>query len=58
MSSDEFLNYAITNRREWEENGAQVVKELIEKVNSVWAEIEANQDGSTKELSAGSSASD
>jgi hypothetical protein len=58
VSSDEFLNYALQNKRSWEDNGEGVVEELIEKVNKVWAEIEANQDDSTKELSAGGSASD
>jgi hypothetical protein len=33
VSSDEHLDYAITNRKEWEEKGEEVVAELIEKAN-------------------------
>jgi hypothetical protein len=32
VSSDEYLQYAQNNRREWEEKGKEVVEELIEKV--------------------------
>lgn len=32
VSSDEYLNYAIQNRRQWEANGRQVVEELTQKV--------------------------
>ena len=34
VSSDEYLQYAQNNRREWEEKGKEVVDELIEKVKS------------------------
>lgn len=30
VSSDEFLNYALQNRAEWEERGEEVVQELCE----------------------------
>ena len=30
VSSDEFLNYAIANRKEWEVEGQEIVKEYIE----------------------------
>jgi hypothetical protein len=33
VSSDECLNYAIQNRREWEQRGQQVVEELKEKAS-------------------------
>jgi hypothetical protein len=33
VSSDEYLDYATTNRREWEEKGEEVVAELIERAN-------------------------
>ena len=32
VSSDECLNYALANRREWESRGQQVVEELKEMV--------------------------
>jgi hypothetical protein len=31
VSSDEYLNYAISNRREWERNGRGVVEAMVEK---------------------------
>ncbi|GKY99150.1 hypothetical protein MPSEU_000870500 [Mayamaea pseudoterrestris] len=33
VSSDEYLNYAQRNRKEWEARGEEVVQEMIEKVN-------------------------
>jgi len=52
VSSDEYLNYAQQNRREWEACGEQAVAEMIAKVKHVWAEIEANaDDGDTSETS-------
>jgi hypothetical protein len=30
VSSEEYLNYAIQNRAEWEERGEEIVKELLE----------------------------
>lgn len=35
VSSDEYLNYALHNRREWEVRGQQVVEELIESVKDI-----------------------
>ena len=32
VSSDEYLNYAISNRREWEHRGQEVVASMVEKV--------------------------
>jgi 3'5'-cyclic nucleotide phosphodiesterase len=36
VSSDEYLNYAIKNRQEWEQRGQDVVAEMSEKVKSIW----------------------
>jgi 3'5'-cyclic nucleotide phosphodiesterase len=33
VSSDEYLNYAVRNRREWENKGREVVLEMVEKAN-------------------------
>ncbi|GKY99152.1 hypothetical protein MPSEU_000870700 [Mayamaea pseudoterrestris] len=33
VSSDEYLNYAIRNRKEWEARGEEVVQEMVEKVH-------------------------
>jgi hypothetical protein len=30
VASDEYLNYAVLNRKEWEERGREVVAEMIE----------------------------
>jgi hypothetical protein len=32
VSSDEYLNYAIQNRKEWERNGQEVVAEMLESI--------------------------
>lgn len=32
VSSDEFLNYAVNNRNEWEVKGRGIVKEFVEKI--------------------------
>ena len=34
VSSDEYLNYAMMNRSEWEEKGKDVLKEMISKIQS------------------------
>lgn len=34
VSSDEYLNYAMENREEWEEKGREVVAEMIERYHS------------------------
>jgi hypothetical protein len=33
VSSDEYLNYATVNRREWEAKGSDIVNSLVEKYN-------------------------
>jgi hypothetical protein len=35
VSSDEYLNYAQQNRREWAEKGQEVVSELVESISSM-----------------------
>jgi hypothetical protein len=30
VSSDEYLNYALWNRQEWEERGQEIVAEMVE----------------------------
>lgn len=32
VSSDEYLNYAVNNRQEWQARGKEIVDEMIEKV--------------------------
>jgi len=36
VSSDEYLNYAMQNRKEWEARGTEVVEEMVEKVKMIW----------------------
>ena len=38
VASDEYLTYAIQNRREWEARGEAVVSEMVERVKTVWEE--------------------
>jgi hypothetical protein len=33
VSSDEYLQYALKNRSEWQDKGEQIVAEMIQKVN-------------------------
>ena len=35
VSSDEYLDYAVANRNEWEEKGEAIVKNMLEKYKSV-----------------------
>ena len=35
VSSDEYLNYALSNRKEWEERGEQIVEELTRKTSTM-----------------------
>jgi hypothetical protein len=35
VSSDEYLNYAIRNRKEWEARGQEITAEMVEKVQSI-----------------------
>ena len=34
VSSDEYLNYALANRREWESRGDEIVGEMVERLQS------------------------
>jgi 3'5'-cyclic nucleotide phosphodiesterase len=36
VSCDEYLNYAIKNRQEWEARGEEIVNEMIEQANMQW----------------------
>lgn len=36
VSCDEYLNYAIKNRQEWEARGEEIVNEMIEQANDQW----------------------
>ena len=39
VSSDEYLNYAVRNRREWEERGREVVDEMVQLVSGMpWSQ--------------------
>jgi hypothetical protein len=40
VSGDEYLNYALSNRREWEGRGDEVVGEMLEKANAIWEKEE------------------
>lgn len=37
VSSDEYLNYAEANRKEWESRGKEVVANMVAKVQQEWA---------------------
>ena len=54
VSSDEYLNYAVRNRAEWEERGRQVVSEMMDKFenNSIHPVGSANR-GEADEASIG-----
>jgi hypothetical protein len=41
VSSDEYLNYALSNRLEWEEKGRSVVQEVL---NDLGADPAASED--------------
>ena len=43
VSSDEYLNYAIKNRQEWEDKGEAVVAEMVEALKKEWKEEEEAQ---------------
>jgi hypothetical protein len=44
VSSDEYLNYALSNRREWERRGQEVVAEMIAKAKLInWTDEEASE---------------
>jgi hypothetical protein len=38
VSSDEYLQYALSNRKEWEEKGERVVAELVDDFRKEWEE--------------------
>lgn len=40
VSSAEYLNYAIANRREWEQRGQEIVANMVEKVTNNTANAE------------------
>ena len=40
VSSDEYLNYAQKNRKEWELRGQEVVADMVEKYKAQFAEAE------------------
>lgn len=44
VSSDEYLNYAIKNRKEWEAKGQEVVTSMLEKINAKGYGIEEEID--------------
>jgi len=43
VSSDEYLNYAIQNRQEWEAKGQQIVAAMAESVSATYAEQKKSQ---------------
>lgn len=43
VSSDEYLNYAQRNRKEWEDKGEAVVAEMVEALKKEWKEEEEAQ---------------
>jgi class 3 adenylate cyclase len=38
VSSDEYLNYAVQNRQEWEQRGQEDVAKMMQKVNAIWGD--------------------
>ena len=40
VSSDEYLNYAMENRRQWEVFGEKIVRDMTDSVVEVWTSIE------------------
>ena len=51
VSSDEYLNYALTNRDEWEKRGEEIVADSLENFEIWWEEqqnasYDENLDGS------------
>lgn len=51
VSSDEYLNYAESNRREWESRGKEVVKELAAKAKENYDRKYESKGGSSKRAS-------
>jgi len=54
VSSDEYLNYAITNRNEWEVRGEEVVAEVLEHFEAYWQENHGEENGDGEEKLHGS----
>lgn len=44
VSCDEYLNYALANRKEWEARGEASVAEMIEKYNSAHGKKEVAEE--------------
>ena len=44
VSSDEYLNYAMKNRAEWESRGNEVLQEMVEKVRRITGPVEKEDD--------------
>ena len=44
VSSDEYLNYATKNRKEWEERGREIVAELLEKAMAAESSSSSGED--------------
>jgi hypothetical protein len=44
VSSDEYLNYAVKNRDEWEARGQEVVHEMLEKLKQEQANTGIEKD--------------
>ena len=40
VASDEYLNYAMENRRQWEVFGEKIVRDMTDSVVEVWTSIE------------------
>jgi hypothetical protein len=46
VSSDEFLNYALINRKEWEQKGENMVKQYLEEYGASFEEqVNVMKDG-------------
>jgi hypothetical protein len=44
VSSDEYLNYAVQNRQEWESRGEEIVFEMIDRIQNKTKEEKGNMD--------------
>jgi hypothetical protein len=44
VSSDEYLNYAIQNRQEWESRGEEIVFEMIDRIQNKTNEEKGSMD--------------
>ena len=48
VASDEYLNYALKNRQEWEDRGQQVLEEMIQSMNPSEAQEKTMDNSKTK----------